>query len=160
VCGIGGGGSWLADSGFDDGGLGLYYEVTGGAVNLFSAVGTITLNRMHGVVCVSDNKLPYADVRQRAARPVEQQHRLPHAGSTTLAANIGSSPLVGSGHDYTLHACAYWPRALSALEASALSADPFALVRTSDRMYAPYPAAGGGGGGGSAGLRSFTAVIG
>ena len=157
VWGIGGGGAWLCDFGFDDRGYCFFYEVTGGAVQLFSDPGLVTLNRTHGVVCVSDNSVGmsiWLNGRKVASNGSTGFLTL---GSTTLAANINSSPFVGSGHDYTLHTSGYWPRKLSDLEAAAVSANPFGLMRTSDRMYVPTLDAGGVGGGGGS-HRRWTAI--
>ena len=152
------GGAWLCNVGVSPNGDLLYYEVTGGAVNLFSPTGVITRGQQHAVVCVSDNSAGmriYCDGRLVATNGSTGFLTL---SGLNLATNQAPSPWTGNVADYVVHLGGWWPVALSSHHAAALSADGFGLVRPASRLALPFDPAAGGGGGGGGSHRRWVAI--
>lgn len=129
IWGLGGGGAWLCDLGFDDRGYVLYYEVTSGAVNLFSPIGTIALNNRYCLVGVSDNTAGMRIHINGAQVANNADTGFLAVGALTGAANLSSSPFVAGACHWLLHMSTYWTRAISVAEANLISNDPYGLVR-------------------------------
>lgn len=149
------GGAWLCDFGVAPDGSIQFYEVTGGGVTLVSGTGLISLARQHCIVCVSDNTtgmLIYLDGRLVASNTT--------TGFLTLFgmqcyASASNSPFTSNVATFNLHMGGWWPRALKPLEATALSDNPFGLIRPKYRPTLSQTVAGVG-----SAIRSSVAFIG
>jgi hypothetical protein len=130
VWGIHDGAFLLCDIGFDDRGLLLFYEVTGGTVNLFSPANSIHLDQRHCAVCTTSNAngmrmyLDGALVNSNAVTGF-----LTDGASKKGTPGLNSSPFVAGNGRMWLSMFGYWTRELTSTEAIALSLDPFGLVR-------------------------------
>lgn len=150
------GGAFLTVLGVTPTGAPDFYEVTGGAVTVTGDAGLMTVGKRHCLVGVSDSGVGmflYLDGRLVASNT---------AGPPTFLALFGLAGYAnavtgthGTRCNYALQTGAFWTRALTHGEATALSADPFGLVRPRRRarwgegeVVAP-----------AAGLRAFAQVI-
>ena len=145
VWGLLSGGAWLCDVGVAADGSILFYEVTGGAVNLSSPAGLVKLHQQVGIVCVSDNSLGmaiYVDGRKVASNGTTGFLNI----ALQLCANLSNSPFTGNSSDFLLHMGGGFPWALREAEALALSRDPFGMIRPIE-LVAAYAEAGAPGSG-------------
>jgi hypothetical protein len=130
IWGYGGGGAWLADLGFDDRGYILYYEVTGGAVNFFSPIGTTSLGNRYAVMAVSNNSSGARIHVNGVQVTTDPTTGYLNIGGITGASNISNSPFVGGTCHWLLHMTAsWWGTAPSAALCNLLTSDPYGLVR-------------------------------